>query len=112
MTPGQGSAGQGPADAERWAQLARELRDFAGSEGAPEATQTLADLLPGMTSGSALYAFGASLSLVLGDAASALEAAAALATEASDTEASDTASSGTQSPTSEPPTTEPLGERG
>ncbi len=55
--------------------LVRRLHQLATDHGAPGATQTAADHLPGLTSGHALYAFGATLSLAIGDLACAVEAA-------------------------------------
>lgn len=80
--PGADSASVPPTegpDPVRLAELAARAHELAGSEGIPEAFQALADRLPGATSGSAMYGFGARVSLAIGDLAAALDAAAARA---------------------------------
>ncbi len=74
--PGSGdAAAQGNPDPVSLPELAARAHELAGSQGIPEAFQALADRLPDATSASALYGFGASLSLAIGDFASALDAA-------------------------------------
>ncbi len=65
-----------PPDPRRLADLAARAHELAGAEGIPEAVQALADRWPGATSGTALYGFGAAVSLAIGDLAAALDAAA------------------------------------
>ncbi len=67
------SGGVQPTLPDSWVDVLARLHTWGGSDpfGPPEAVQTLADL-PGLSSSTALYDFGASLSVVVADLAQAL----------------------------------------